>query len=186
MDIGRKRELIKKKKMEVPPHIVEVGLNLLYIEPHDVASRLRKLDMVKHVEINDIFDVRDDTIFVDISEEPYDERLDNIAYAKQINPELAVIVKDIILEEYQIFLSRIYQADAIVFPVAQLNRKILEKFIFMAGSMGILPIPIVTSKNEFDILPSDGITALVLSGDLNCRNQFYCLKIDERGNLLRC
>lgn len=186
MDIQRKKELIKRKKLEVPPHIVEMGLNLLYVEPHDMVARLQSSKVINIVDIDDVLDIESETVFIDISHEPYDSRLDNIGYAKQMNPHLAVVVKDIILEEYQIFLNRIYQVDAIVFPVSELNRKSLEKFIFIASSMGMLPIPMINSESERDILPSDGVKALVLGNSMNCDERFICLNIDDRGNLLRC
>jgi len=186
MDIQRKRELINRKKEEVPPHIVEMGLNLLYVEPHDVEHRLKRHDVIKKIEIDDIFDISNDTVFVDISDRPYDSKLDNIGYAKQMNPDLAVIIKDILLEEYQIFLNRIYQVDAIVFPVSQLNRKSLEKFIFIASSMGILPIPMVADEDELEMLPEDGVKALVLERGAGCKKDIICLNIDDRGNLLKC
>ncbi len=186
MDIQRKKELIKRKKAEVPPHIVEMGLNLLYVEPHDVKSRLERYNIIKRIEIDDILDVSSDTVFLDISDVPYDSELDNIGYAKQMNPDLAVIIKDVLLEEYQIFLNRIYQVDAIVFPVSHLNRSSLEKFIFISSSMGILPIPLIKSESELEMLPEEGVKALVLKDGLGCKEDFICLNIDDRGNLLRC
>jgi len=186
MDIEKKRELIKRKKEEVPSHILEVGLNLLYIEPHDVISRIKEKTIIEQISLKDIFNATNKTVFIDISEHPYDDALDNIGYSKQLDPELAVIAKDIVLEEYQIFLNRIYQIDAVAFPISPLNKKAVEKFVNVMESMGVLPIPIIDEENDLAKIPLRITKVVIVKGDFAVAGNIIRLIIDERGNLLRC
>ncbi len=187
MDINKKKRLIEEKKQEIPSHIIEVGLNLLYIEPHNIKQRLDNLEILKKIEIENIFNLENKTILIDISEQSYNEILDNIGFAKQMNPELAVIAKDIILEEYQIFLNRIYQVDAIAFPVSYLTKKAVEKLMFMTDSMGMLPIPITQSNEDLEKIPND--LSKVIIYEKECpkeKQEKLCFKTGDGGNLIKC
>ncbi len=187
MDINKKKSFIKKKKQEVPSHIIEVGLNLLYVEPHHIKQRLNKSQILERIEIKRIFDTENKTILVDISDQPYDEELDNIGLAKQLNPELAVIVKDIILEEYQIFLNRIYQVDAIAFPILYITKKAVEKLMFITNSMGMLPIPIIQSDEDFKKIPNDLSKVIIFEKECPKEKQKeVCFRFDDKGNLVKC
>jgi len=189
MDIGIKKGFVREKKREVPSHIIEIGLNLLYVEPHDMEERLKELDTLKQIKLEHIFNYGSGSVLIDIFEHPYNEELDNIGFAKQLNPDLAVVVKDIILEEYQIFLNRIYQVDAIAFPISHLTKKATEKFIFITSSMGMLPIPIVETEENLDKLPDDLTKVIVFkenyagTGKINGK---ICFKIDKEGNFIKC
>ncbi len=187
MDINKKKGFIKNKKHEIPSHIIEIGLNLLYVEPHNMEERLENLDVLEQIEIKNIFNSRNKTVLIDIYEQPYDEKLDNIGLAKQLNPELSVIVKDIILEEYQIFLNRVYHVDAIAFPVSHLTKKAVEKLMFITDSMGMLPIPIVQSKEDLEKIPSD--LSKVIIFEKECpeeKQEKLCFKTGDGGNLIKC
>ncbi len=189
MDIKLKKTFIKEKKREVPSHIIEIGLNLLYVEPHDMEEKLKDVDTLEQINLDNIFDYENVSVLIDIRKHPYNEELDNIGFAKQLNPDLAVVVKDIILEEYQIFLNRVYQVDAIAFPISHLTKKATEKFMFIMDSMGMMPIPIIETDEDLDKIPNELARAIAFSE--NCegtgeKKGKICFKIDKKGNLVRC
>ncbi len=187
MKIENKKKWVELKKIEIPSHILEVGLNMLYIEPHDMLERLKSRKTIESIKLDDIYEINNDTCFIDISHIPYNEELDNIAYAKQLKPELAVIAKDIIIEEYQIFLSRIYQFDAIVFPIKLLEKKELEKFMSIINSLGMLPIPLIQNKNDTEKIPIELTKVIVIEKNMNYPKEKYIqFYIDEGGNLIKC
>ncbi len=189
MDIKAKKEFVRVKKKEVPSHIIEIGLNLLYVEPHNMEERLKELDVLKQINLEDIFSYESGSVMIDIFEHPYNEELDNIGFAKQLSPDLAVVVKDIILEEYQIFLNRIYQVDGIAFPITHLTKKATEKFMFIMSSMGMMPIPIVDNNEDLEKIPDDLTRVIVFNKNYNGKPKIkdkICFKIDNEGNLVKC
>ncbi len=154
--LEKKKEIVKNKKESLPPHVIEMGLNMLFVEPNNLLERidsgLSTIDLVNDIEaISNIEGEK--TIILDIRAMEYNEELDNIAYAKQKNEKLCVVVKDILFEEYQVYLSRVYQIDAILFEISHLTTQALKNIIFIAESMGLTPI--LHLKSEIDLKKID-------------------------------
>ena len=123
---------------------------------------------------------------IDIRDMPYSSELDTIASNKSIKPELGVIVYDIILEEYQVYLHRIYQTDAIVFPLKPLNEKTAEKIIFIANSMGILPIPFIESLDELSKIKEMSFVDVLATDASDMDTDKLLLSIDLEKEIVRC
>ncbi|AEA33938.1 hypothetical protein [Hippea maritima] len=186
ISLDEKKKLIKQKREEVPPHVIEMGLNMLFTEPIDVLQRLKECKQIEPIKIENIDSSTTDTIFIDISSMPYSSEIDNIAFNKSLKPKLAVIVYDIMLEEYQVYLHRIYQIDAIMFPVEPLTPKSFQKIVFIANSMGILPIPFIKDKEELKKIEDWSIIDVVALKDEKIKQDKTALLYDSEKEIIRC
>ncbi len=168
-----KKNMVKNKKEELPPHVIEMGLNMLFVEPINVFERIENglKDINTIDDIEELYNIAHKaTVLIDIRDKKYNEALDNIALAKQSNEQLCVIVRDILLEEYQVYLSRVYQIDGLLFDVSHLTTQMLKNIMFIAISMGITPI--LSINSEMDISKIDWeITRVVAVKDKNIINK---------------
>ncbi len=168
-----KKNMVKNKKEELPPHVIEMGLNMLFVEPINVFERIENglKDINTIDDIEELYNITNKaTVLIDIRDKKYNEALDNIALAKQSNEQLCVIVRDILLEEYQVYLSRVYQIDGLLFDVSHLTTQMLKNIMFIAISMGITPI--LSINSEMDISKIDWeITRVVAVKDKNIINK---------------
>ncbi len=168
-----KKNMVKNKKEELPPHVIEMGLNMLFVEPINVFERIENglKDINTIDDIEELYNITNKaTVLIDIRDKEYNEALDNIALAKQSNEHLCVIVRDILLEEYQVYLSRVYQIDGLLFDVSHLTTQMLKNIMFIAISMGITPI--LSINSEMDISKIDWeITRVVAVKDKNIINK---------------
>ncbi|WP_025270099.1 hypothetical protein [Hippea sp. KM1] len=186
ISIDEKKRLIKQKKDEVPPHVLEMGLNMLFIEPKEIIDRIEEGKQIELIKLDNLENSKADTVLIDIRDMPYSSELDTIASNKSIKPELGVIVYDIILEEYQVYLHRIYQTDAIVFPLKPLNEKTAEKIIFIANSMGILPIPFIESLDELSKIKEMSFVDVLATNESDMDTDKLLLSIDLEKEIVRC
>ncbi|WP_035587770.1 beta/alpha barrel domain-containing protein [Hippea jasoniae] len=183
MEIEQKKIWVRQKKQEIPPHVLEMGLNMLFEEPRDIFSKLKNSQPLKPLQLEQIIDAQEDLVFVDAIKMPYTAEFDNVGFAKQLNPKLNVAVKDILVEEYQVYLHRIYGFDGIIFPISHLTKKLTETFIFMCDSMGMLPIPII--ENELDLEKINSIELKAAITQFN-KNGLVKLKQSREGYISKC
>ncbi|MGB9743836.1 MAG: hypothetical protein ACPLW6_01010 [Desulfurella sp.] len=155
--ISLKLKSIEDKKKELPYHILEMGLNMLYKEPIDLKevfskdfceiAEIKNFDQDKTYDITKITSaliINSDDVFLHGS-------LENISYAKE-NFNLPVIARDFFLEEYQVYLIRIYQADGIIIEPSLIDDQTLEKISLLSLAMGIEPIYEIRTQNDIDRL----------------------------------
>ncbi|MGC8502565.1 hypothetical protein [Desulfurella sp.] len=152
-----KLKFIESKKKELPSHILEMGLNMLYKEPMDLKGVFSK-DLCEIVEIKNFNQdktyniakttsaliINSDNVFLHGS-------LENISFAKE-NFNLPIIARDYFLEEYQIYLIRIYQADGIIIEPGFIDDQTLEKISLLSLAMGIEPVYEIRTQNDIDRL----------------------------------
>lgn len=140
-----KSKSIEEKKKELPSHILEMGLNMLYKEPANLKEELSanycEILEIKNFNQNKTYDIGKNTCALIISSDEVflNGSLENLSFAKE-NYNLPIIAKDYFLEEYQIYLSRIYQADGVIVEPSLLNDEMLEKIAILSLAMGIEPI----------------------------------------------
>jgi hypothetical protein len=163
--LNKKKEIIKNKKKELSPYVIEMGLYMLFIEPNNVFENVVEKGVDEFFFIDDIdklYDIKEEkTVVLDITDKNYDEYLDNIATAKHLNSSISVIVKDIVLEEYQVYLSRVYYIDALMFDISYLTTQTVKNIIPIAESMGITPI--ISIKSEMDLSKIDWSIVKIVS-----------------------
>ncbi|WP_022669956.1 hypothetical protein [Hippea alviniae] len=186
MEIKIKKDLIKRRKNEVPPHVLEMGLNMLFVEPNDAAEFFKKSGVVLPVDIEELNEKEFESVLLDLTDMPYDERLDSIGFAKQNNTSMITVFKDLVLDEYQIYMYRIYGADAILFPVKPITSKLTEKVIFICESMGMLPIPLVEDEEDLSKITSwEFVRAIAVKDNIGIDKDVLLLEYEE-GSSLKC
>jgi len=186
MEIKEKKELVKRRKSELPPHVLEMGLNMLFVEPNNVVEFFKKSKSIQSANIEELNEKDFNGVLLDLTDMPYDARLDNIGFAKQSNTSMVIVFKDLIVDEYQIYMHRIYGADAILFPVKPITSKLTEKVIFICESMGMLPIPIIEDEEDLSkITQWEFVRAVATKGNLKIDKNILLLEYNE-GSLLKC
>ncbi|AHF97821.1 hypothetical protein DESACE_03250 [Desulfurella acetivorans A63] len=155
--ISLKLKSIEDKKKELPSHILEMGLNMLYKEPIDLKKIFSK-DFCEIIEIKNFdqdktYNIAETTSALIINSDDVflHGSLENISYAKE-NFNLPVIARDFFLEEYQVYLIRIYQADGIIIEPSLIDDQTLEKISLLSLAMGIEPIYEIRTQNDIDRL----------------------------------
>ncbi len=148
--IQQKKRFIEKQKQEFPEEFLKKALGGLLIVPADlyefVNSGTKEAFTIE--EIEDLYNITEKIVAViDLTNKPYGAFLDAVGFAKHINEQLAVIVKDILLEEYQLYTFYMYNIDGVLFDLNALQQEELEKIVALAEVMGINLIPSI-SKNE--------------------------------------
>ncbi len=150
-----KSQYIESKKKELPMHVLEMGLNMLYKEPIDIKSILSsncyEIAEFKDFNQNKIYNIDKNicALIVNSDETILNGSLDNISFAKE-NFNLPIIANDFFLEEYQVYLSRIYQADGIIIDPNLINDETLEKISLLSLAMGIEPIFRINTQYDLE------------------------------------
>ena len=153
MDLVRnKKRFIEEKKKDLDPGLLKRGLDSLYIETRSVAEKIengiKKIVQIKDIE--ELYDIKDETIAIlDIQKKPYEAVLDTVSIVKKVNEQLCVIAKDVVLEDYQLYLFNIYNFDGVIFHLEYVDRKFMKEIEFLSAVMGIELIPFI--KNETDL-----------------------------------
>lgn len=143
--IEQKIKYLEDKRKEIPYHIVEMGLNMLYEEPIDLKEIFNIQKEYKIFEFQNYDLDKDYKIEKDIdaliinTDNTEGGTLESLAYAKTIF-EIPVIAKDVFIEEYQVYLSRIYKADGILIQPLFVDDEKLEKVSLLSIAMGITPV----------------------------------------------
>jgi len=150
-----KSQYLENKKKELPAHVLEMGLNMLYKEPIDIKSKLSE----NYCEIVHIENFNQDkdysfsqntcAIIINSDETILNGSLENISFAKE-SFGLPIIANDFFMEEYQVYLSRIYQADGIILDPRLIDDKTLEKISLLSLAMGIEPIFKIHTKHDLE------------------------------------
>ncbi len=149
--IEKKIIRINNKKKDLPEKLLKQGLGSLFISVNSiyekVQSGLKKIELLENFD--DLHTKKGDVVVVfDIRDVNYDARLDNIAYAKRNNENLCVIVKDVLIEEYQMYLYNMYNIDGVIFDVKNVYEKDMKGIMNLASIMGIETIASLTSKDD--------------------------------------
>ncbi len=140
MLLDKKKLSIENKKKDLPKEFLKQSLGSLLIDVNDVYERVK--NGLKVISLLDSFDdlYKEDgngVVALDISNMGYDATLDNIAYAKRINENLCVVVKDILLDEYQMYLYNMHNIDGVIFDVGNVDGDELKNIVFLSQVMGI-------------------------------------------------
>lgn len=80
---------------------------------------------------------------------------------------LPILRKDFIIDEYQIYESRVYGADAILLIAGALSKQKLEKFFNLAHKLGMESLVEVHNEEELNKIPDNAIVIGVNNRDLN-------------------
>lgn len=140
MLLERKKLSIESKKKDLPKEFLKQNLGSLLIDVNDVYERVR--NGLKVISLLDSFEdlYKEDgngVVALDISNVEYDATLDNIAYAKRINDNLCVVVEDILLDEYQMYLYNMHNIDGVIFDIGNVDKDDLKNIVFLSQVMGI-------------------------------------------------
>ncbi len=150
-----KYQYIESKKKELPMHVLEMGLNMLYKEPIDIKSILsgncNEIAELKDFNQDKIYNIDKNicALIVNSDETILNGSLDNLSFAKE-NFNLPIIANDYFLEEYQVYLIRIYQADGIIIDPNLINDETLEKISLLSLAMGIEPIFKINTQYDLE------------------------------------
>jgi indole-3-glycerol phosphate synthase len=100
---------------------------------------------------------------------------------------MIVLFKDIILDEYQVYMHRIYGADVIIFPVDPITSKMVEKFAFICDSMGMLPVPLIENESGIEKIKNWNLIRMVATeGEIDIRQDVFIAKYKEGSGLEVC
>lgn len=100
-------------------------------------------------KILDIYNKHADAISVLTDKKFFGGDLQDISIASKLT-RLPILRKDFILDEYQIYQSRFYNADAILLIASILSKEKLDSFIRIAKSYGMCCLVEVHTKRELD------------------------------------
>ncbi len=150
--LENKKRFIEEKKKDLNPNLLKRGLNSLYIETRSVTEKIDKgiKNILQIRDVEKLYNIKDEAIVVlDIQSSPYDAILDTVSIVKRVNKQLCVIAKDIVLEDYQLYLFNIFNFDGVIFHPGYVDKRFIKEIEFLAAVMGIELIPII--KNRSDI-----------------------------------
>ncbi len=153
MLLERKKLSIESKKKDLPKEFLKQNLGSLLIDVNDVYERVR--NGLKVISLLDSFEdlYKEDgngVVALDISNVEYDATLDNIAYAKRINDNLCVVVEDILLDEYQMYLYNMHNIDGVIFDIGNVDKDDLKNIVFLSQVMGIELIASIHSIQDLE------------------------------------
>ncbi len=153
MLLERKKLSIESKKKDLPKEFLKQNLGSLLIDVNDVYERVR--NGLKVISLLDSFEdlYKEDgngVVALDISNMEYDATLDNIAYAKRINDNLCVVVEDILLDEYQMYLYNMHNIDGVIFDIGNVDKDDLKNIVFLSQVMGIELIASIHSIQDLE------------------------------------
>ncbi len=151
--IENKKLLIENKKKDLPKDFLKQNLGSLLIDVNDVYEKVKEgVKTITLVEnLDDLYNENgDDIVAFDIKEMAYNAELDNIAYAKRLNEDLCVVVEDILLDDYQMYLYNMFNIDGVIFDVQNVDKEELKNIIFLANVMGITLIYSVRHENDLN------------------------------------
>jgi indole-3-glycerol phosphate synthase len=167
-----KLKTIEDNKKNFPVHILEMGLNMLYKEPVNLKEifsqgtceilEIKNFNQDKSYEIGkntSALIINSDEVFLNGS-------LENISFAKE-SFNIPIIAKDYFLEEYQVYLSRIYQADGIIIEPNLINDETLQKISLLSLAMGIEPIFNIRTQSDIERLKRFDFTSTFIFEDAN-------------------
>lgn len=93
--------------------------------------------------------------------------LSDLAVARVAAPSLPMLRKDFIVDEYQIYQSRILGADAILLIAAMMKGDEIRKFNDLAHNLGLQTLVEIHSEAELKYIPDDADIVGVNNRDLN-------------------
>ncbi|OSS41428.1 Indole-3-glycerol phosphate synthase / Phosphoribosylanthranilate isomerase, TrpD/TrpC [Desulfurella amilsii] len=167
-----KLKAIEDKKKSLPVHILEMGLNMLYKEPINLKEvfsqgfceiiEIKNFNQARSYEI----DKNTSALIINSDEVFLNGSLENISFAKE-SFNLPIIARDYFLEEYQVYLSRIYQADGIIIEPSLINNETLEKISLLSLAMGIEPIFNIRTQSDIERLNKFDFASTFIFEDTN-------------------
>jgi indole-3-glycerol phosphate synthase len=92
-----------------------------------------------------------DAISVLTDEKFFNGSLENLQLARSATKSIPLLMKDFIIDEYQIYLARHYGADAILLIAAILSREEIDHFITLARSLDMDVLLEVHNKQELAV-----------------------------------
>ncbi len=141
MELAKKKKIwVENKKKDLPEEFLKQALGSLFIGVNSVYDRMEKgFREIKFLDdLNDLYKIKDDSIvMLDIENMEYSADLDSISYAKRMNEELCVVVKDMVVDKYQMYLYNMYGIDGVIFDTEDVDNGNLQEIIFLADVMGI-------------------------------------------------
>jgi len=151
--LEKKKLSIENKKKDLSEEFLKQNLGSLLINVNDVYERVQ--NGLEAISLLDNFEdlYKEDgngVVAFDISNMNYDATLDNIAYAKRINENLCVVVKDILLDEYQMYLYNMYNIDGVIFDIKNVEKDKLKEIVFLSQVMGIELMASVYSSQDLE------------------------------------
>jgi indole-3-glycerol phosphate synthase len=167
-----KLKTIEDNKKKFPLHILEMGLNMLYKEPVNLKEifsqgtceilEIKNFNQDKSYEI----DKNTSALIINSDEVFLNGSLENISFAKE-SFNIPIIAKDYFLEEYQVYLSRIYQADGIIIEPKLINDETLQKISLLSLAMGIEPIFNIRTQSDIERLKRFDFATTFIFEDAN-------------------
>lgn len=167
-----KLKAIEYNKKNIPMHVLEMGLNMLYKEPVNLKETLSQgfceILEIKNFSQDKSYEIGKNTsaLIINSDEVFLNGSLENISFAKECF-NLPVIAKDYFLEEYQVYLSRIYQADGIIIEPNLIDNETLEKISLLSLAMGIEPIFNIHTKSDMERLKKFDFASTFIFEDIN-------------------
>jgi indole-3-glycerol phosphate synthase len=167
-----KLKAIEDNKEKFPVHILEMGLNMLYKEPVNLKEVFSQAPCeifeIKNFNQDKTYEIGKNTsaLIINSDEVFLNGSLENISFAKE-SFNLPIIARDYFLEEYQIYLSRIYQADGIIIEPNLINDETLEKISLLSLAMGIEPIFNIRTQSDIERLKRFDFASTFIFEDAN-------------------
>ena len=96
--------------------------------------------------------------------------LTDLAVARDAVPGLPLLRKEFVIDEYQLYQSRIYGADAVLLIASLLSEKEIRLFNDLAHTLGLQTLVEIHSLDEVSMLPADADMVGVNNRDLTSFN----------------
>lgn len=92
--------------------------------------------------------------------------IEDLAIARSVAPWMPILRKEFIVDEYQIYQSRVYGADAVLLIAAMIDGEEIRRLNGIAHSLGLQTLVELHSEEELDSLPADADMVGVNNRDL--------------------
>ncbi len=167
MDLKKRKEkFIEKKKQDIPMVVMERNFNMLYAEPCDlyeeIGNDIKSINRIKDIE--ELYNVENEksAVIIDMREKEYTPEMDDITLSKQLNSNLIVIAEDIILENYQVFLHRVFGMDGVIFNTSYVDKQTIKDILLSSLLLGTTPILKFDNEDEMKKIEDWSMVKVVL------------------------
>lgn len=92
--------------------------------------------------------------------------LEDLAVVRRVAPFMPILRKEFIVDDYQVYQSRIYGADAILLIAAMISAEDIRRLNDLAHSLGLQTLVELHSEGELSSLPEDADMVGVNNRDL--------------------
>lgn len=178
--LARFQKMLKKSDRDFKKSISKPGLNIIAeIKKASPSNGVLRKDF-SPIQIAKIYEKYAQAISVLTDEEFFQGKLEYLTEVRNVTT-IPILQKDFVIDEYQIYQSRLYEADAILLIAAILTKSQIDRFLKIAQSLDIDCLVEVHNEEELKkVLKTNAQIIGINNRDLNT------LKVDLNTTLNLC